>query len=118
MSTESHFNFIIVGGGTAGCVLASRLAERQPSLSILLIEAGPDVTNHPHVAKPSDNSLLIGSNVDWNDLTVPQQHLDNRQIYNGSAKALSGSVAINFGMNSLGDETTELIIKIRRLVSW
>lgn len=45
--TDAHHDYIIVGGGTAGCVLASRLLEGDSSLSILVIEAGSDVTQPP-----------------------------------------------------------------------
>ena len=63
-------DFIIVGGGTAGCVLASRLRQRRPSLSVLLIEAGPDVTGHPHVEDPAEAGLLHFSDLDWKYFTA------------------------------------------------
>ena len=98
--SDASFDFIIIGGGTAGCVLASRFLERQPSLSVLLIEAGPDVTHRPHVAKPLEAALLHGTDIDWNYLTTPQLHLDGKPRYNCGVKALSGGVVINSG-NSL-----------------
>lgn len=97
MAESSKSDFIIIGGGTAGCVVASRLHQRDPTLSIILIEAGPDITNHPHVHNPQDARFLHGSDIDWNYLTVPQRHLDGKLRYNCAVKALSGGVAINSG---------------------
>lgn len=91
-------DIIIIGGGTAGCVLASRLHQRRPSLSILLIEAGPDVTSHAHVENPAEAAFLHGSDLDWKYMTVPQKHLDGKPRYNGAIKGLSGGTIINTGM--------------------
>ena len=97
MAAEALYDFIIVGGGTAGCVLASRLIKRESSLSILLIEAGDDVTNSPHVSKPLDAAHLHFSDIDFKYFTVPQKHLDGKPRYVCGVKALSGAVAINSG---------------------
>ena len=96
MATDAY-DYIIIGGGTAGCVLASRLSEPQSSLSILVIEAGPDVTNHPHVYKPVEAAHLHFSDIDFKYFTVPQKHLDNQPRYVCGVKALSGAIAINAG---------------------
>ena len=92
------YSYIIIGGGTAGCVLASRLLERQPSLSILVIEAGSDITKHPHVYKPLEAAHLHFSDIDFKYFTVPQKNLDNKPRYVCGVKALSGAIAINAGM--------------------
>ena len=94
---NTSYDFIIIGGSTAGCVLASRFLERQPFFSVLLIEAGPDVTLYFHVNKPLEGALLHGTDIDWNYLTVPQNHLDGKPRYNCGAKALSGGVVLNSG---------------------
>lgn len=67
------YDYIIIGGGTAGCVLASRLSERQSSLSILVIEAGADITNHPHIYNPLEAAHLHFSDIDFRYFTVPQK---------------------------------------------
>ena len=97
MDEEALFDYIIVGGGTAGCVLASRLIEHQSSLSILVIEAGGDVSNNPHVWNPLDAAHLHFSDIDFKYFTIPQQHLDNKPRYVCGVKALSGAIAINSG---------------------
>lgn len=100
--SDHAYDYIVVGGGTAGCVLTSRLLEGNPSLSILVIEAGPDVTNHPHVRKPHDSAKLHFSDIDYKYFTAPQVHLDGRPRYACGVKALSGAVTINSGMNLSG----------------
>ncbi|KAE8154745.1 glucose dehydrogenase [Aspergillus avenaceus] len=97
MSAADVFDYVIVGGGNAGCVLASQLKQGDPSLSILLIEAGPDVSNHSLVADGSKYTLLLGSEIDWNYHTVPQRHLGGRVLSNHAGKALGGGTAINGG---------------------
>ena len=96
--TDPLYDYLIVGGGTAGCVLASRLLERQPTLSILIIEAGGDVTKHPHIYPPLEAAHLHFSDIDFKYFTVPQKHLDNNPRYVVGVKALSGAIAINAGM--------------------
>jgi len=97
MVSDTAYDYIIIGGGTAGCVIASRLLERQPLLSVLVIEAGSDVTDHPHVSKPLEAASLHFSDIDFKYFTVPQKHLDNKPRYVCGVKALSGAVAINAG---------------------
>lgn len=70
MSAKAY-DFIIIGGGTAGLVLASRLSE-DTSLSILVIEAGDDQRADPRVSTPAIWTSLIGSTSDWAFRTVPQ----------------------------------------------
>jgi choline dehydrogenase-like flavoprotein len=88
-------DYVIVGGGIAGCVVASRLHEKDPSLSITLIEAGPDASKHPNVPSPMTAQLLLHSELDWDYKTVPQRHLNNRECYAAGGKALGGGSVIN-----------------------
>lgn len=90
-------DYIIVGGGLAGCTLAARLHERDPSLQILVIEAGPDSAGHPLTSAPLAAFAAHHSDLDWTYTTVPQPHLDGRQCYQAGAKVLSGGNAINYG---------------------
>lgn len=93
--TDEAVDFIIVGGGIAGCVLASRLKQADRSLSVLVIEAGLDVSNHPLVPDGSKYCLLLGMDIDWNYKTVPQMHLNGRVLSNHAGRDLGGSSAIN-----------------------
>jgi choline dehydrogenase-like flavoprotein len=99
---EKAFDFIIVGAGIGGTVVASRLHERDPSLSILLIEAGPD-SSKTELAEvtmsPMKVALLKGSELDWYYETVPQKNLDGLKIYVGAGKAIGGGSVINYGMS-------------------
>lgn len=97
-------DFIIVGGGIGGVVLASRLHERKPHLSITLVEAGPDVTAKPHIANPAEAALLHFSELDYKYFTVPQKHLDASPKYNCAIKGLSGGTIINTGGWIRGDK--------------
>ena len=101
-----QFDLIIVGGGTAGCVLASRLHQGDPSKSILLIERGPDERMHPQITNPLAAPLIpLTTNLASKYDTVPQAGLAKRSILNLAGNILSGSSAINYGMWSRGDKT-------------
>jgi choline dehydrogenase len=84
---------VIVGAGTAGCVLASRLTEN-PDLSVLLIEAGAPA-RRLETKIPAAFSKLYRSKLDWGDSTVPQPALDGREIVFPRGRALGGTAAIN-----------------------
>ncbi|MCE4215942.1 GMC family oxidoreductase [Aquirufa antheringensis] len=87
------FDYIIVGAGTAGCVLAHRLSEN-PLNQVLLIEAGGDFRD-PRISMPSAYSLLNHTYLNWNFFTEPQPHLGGRRIYQPRGKTVGGSSAIN-----------------------
>ena len=86
-------DIVIVGAGTAGCVLASRLTE-DPELSVLLLEAGPR-SRKLEIRIPAAFSKLYRTDVDWGDSTVPQPELDGREIVFPRGRMLGGSAAIN-----------------------
>ncbi|KAK6440691.1 hypothetical protein LTR95_003077 [Oleoguttula sp. CCFEE 5521] len=90
------FDYVIVGGGTAGLVLASRLTEI-PSISVAVLEAGQDRSSDLNVLAPGLLTSLYGNpNYDWIYATVPQTHLNDRVIGHPRGKQLGGSSAINY----------------------
>lgn len=94
MAEANVFDYVIVGAGAAGCVLASRLSE-DPSCRVLLLEAGGEDT-HPAIRIPAFYGRLQDSPCDWADRTVPQAHLDGRRIYVPQGRVLGGSTSINY----------------------
>ncbi|KAJ5807010.1 glucose dehydrogenase [Penicillium riverlandense] len=101
--SDTSYDYIIIGGGLAGSALTGRLAELEPSRSILLLEVGPDVAGHPLTGSPLACFGAHGSPLDWAYTTVPQAHLDGRQCYNAAGKALSGGTATNYGTWTRGN---------------
>ena len=71
-SEANSFDYLIVGGGTAGCVIASRLAEYLPWKKILLIEAGPSDFMNDKVLKLKDWLNLLGGELDYDYATTEQ----------------------------------------------
>jgi choline dehydrogenase-like flavoprotein len=95
-------DYVVVGGGIAGCTLASRLHQANPALSIILIEAGADSEGHPLTTAPLACFAAHYSDLDYAYSTVPQPHLNNRSCYAAAAKALAGGSAINYGVWTRG----------------
>ena len=72
------FDYIVVGGGSAGCVLAARLSE-DPSARVLLLEAGGRDT-HPYIHMPVGFAKMTAGPLTWGLKTAPQKHANNREI--------------------------------------
>ncbi|KAI0870148.1 GMC oxidoreductase [Hypoxylon argillaceum] len=94
MAESKPWDYIIVGGGIAGCVVASRLKQYQPSSRILLIEAGPDVSSNQDILHFSALKF-VGGKFDWGYKTTPQKHYDGREVDIPSGRALGGGSVIN-----------------------
>ena len=87
------YDYIIVGAGSAGCVLAARLSEN-PAARVLLLEAGPpDDADEIHI--PAALNLLFQSTFDWDFWTVPQERAAGRAIYWPRGRMLGGSSSMN-----------------------
>ncbi|XP_059159180.1 glucose dehydrogenase [FAD, quinone]-like [Physella acuta] len=95
---RSSYDYIVVGAGSAGCVVAGRLSEDR-GVSVLLVEAGGDDRGNPLLTIPALAALNIGSSVDWGYVTEPQPGIMGGLIggrsYWPRGKVLGGTGSIN-----------------------
>ncbi|MFD0205373.1 MULTISPECIES: GMC family oxidoreductase [Saccharothrix] len=92
----AEFDYIVVGAGSAGCVLAARLSE-DAGVRVALVEAGgPD--DDPDIRVPLHAARLLGTSMDWGFTTVPQSGLAGREVYWPRGKVVGGSSSVNFQM--------------------
>lgn len=87
-------DFVVVGAGSAGCVIAARLSE-DPGCRVLLLEAG-DVLEGPEVSTPALTGQLLFGDASWGDLTTPQEALGGRRVPLATGKGLGGGSSINY----------------------
>ncbi|KAJ7254245.1 GMC oxidoreductase-domain-containing protein [Mycena rebaudengoi] len=91
----STFDFVIVGGGTAGLALAARLAE-DTSVTVCVLEVGKDFAENEDVKVPGNYMTNIGKEFDGGLFSIPQEHVGNRAIYNPRGEGLGGSSLLNW----------------------
>ncbi len=92
MSFEQSFDYIVIGAGSSGCVVANRLSSKRDT-TVLLLEAGGPDTN-PAIHEPSGLLSLWGSDIDWKYLTEEQPHLHGRKLMISRGKVLGGCSSI------------------------
>src|SRR5262249_8070184 len=90
---QRMFDYVIVGAGSAGCVLAARLSE-DPDVSVLLVEAGPPDTKE-NIHLPAAFGSLFKTDVDWDYCTAPEEGCNGRMMSLPRGKTLGGSSSIN-----------------------
>jgi choline dehydrogenase len=95
-----RYDYVIVGAGSAGCIVANKLSG-DPGTSVLLLEAGPRGKSN-EIRIPAAFSKLLKSKFDWGYETTPQESLDGRRIFFPRGKTLGGSSAINAMMHIPG----------------
>lgn len=95
------YDFIIIGGGSAGSVLAGRLSE-DPSVRVLLLEAGGS-DRHPYFHLPAGFAKMTKGIGSWGWETVPQKHMQNKVFRYTQAKVIGGGSAINAQVYTRGN---------------
>ncbi len=96
LTVRDHYDFIIVGGGSAGSALANRLSARGDA-NVLVLEAGrPDYPWDVFIHMPAALTIPIGNRFyDWKYLSEPEEFMNARRIYHARGKVLGGSSSIN-----------------------
>lgn len=97
----THYNYVVIGAGSAGCVVSNRLTE-DSGTNVLLLEAGNPDTK-PEIFIPSEFMSLLGSEVDWAYFSEPEPYLSDRKMFCSRGKVLGGSSSINFMMYVRGN---------------
>lgn len=104
MSYEESYDYVVVGAGSSGCIVAARLAQANIG-SVLLIEAGDLAENNPETLS-ADGFIhaFANDNVIWDRMSAPQNHCNNRSLYLGSGKGMGGSGSVNGMVYTRGDK--------------
>lgn len=101
-STKSNYDFIIVGGGPAGCALAVGLAKSAQRPQVLLLEAGGRNDDRALRVDGKRWTTFMEESLNWGYKTTPQEHCNGRELDYSRGKGLGGGSAINFGVYTVG----------------
>jgi len=100
---NSTFDYIVIGAGSAGCVMANRLSADSDTRVLLLEAGGPD--DRREISIPAAAPQLFRTEVDWEFYTVPQAELNGRRIHWPRGRVLGGTSSLNWMIYSRGDRS-------------
>ncbi|KAF3763109.1 alcohol oxidase [Cryphonectria parasitica EP155] len=93
---EGSYDYIIIGGGTSGLLLATLLSTN-PNTTIAVLESGPDARTDPRITIPENEGTIVATTYDWNFTSIPQTSLlDQAVIAYPRGRVLGGTAAMNF----------------------
>ncbi|TVY43942.1 Glucose oxidase [Lachnellula occidentalis] len=105
-TANDKFDFIIIGGGTAGLTIANRLTEL-PHITVAVIEAGDKVFNNPNVTDADKFTVALGTSIDWQYESTNQIYAAGQTVLCSAGKALGGTSTIN-GMTWVRGEKAQI----------
>lgn len=98
-----RFDYVVVGGGSSGCVVAGKLAE-DPSVRVLLLECGDRGEDNPEtLVADGYKDAFVNDRVIWERFSVPQSGCAGRRVFMGSGRGMGGSGAVNAMVYTRGD---------------
>lgn len=104
MSDSQSYDYVVVGGGSSGCIVAARLAEEKQG-TVLLIEAGEEARNNPETMTADGfKDAFANDRTMWDRMTKKQEHVGNRPLYFGSGTGMGGSGSVNGMVYTRGDK--------------
>lgn len=104
MQANHSFDYVVIGGGSSGCIVAARLAEAAVG-SVLLLEAGDDARLHPETLSADGFKYAFANDaLMWQRMSSQQAHCGGRRLYLGSGRGMGGSGAVNGMVYTRGDK--------------
>ncbi|MDP3859062.1 MAG: GMC family oxidoreductase [Stagnimonas sp.] len=102
-STEASYDYVVIGGGSSGCIVAARLAEANAG-SVLLLEAGEPAEAHPESLSADGFKYAFANDaLMWHRMSTPQASCGGRPLYIGSGRGMGGSGSVNGMVYTRGD---------------